>query len=78
MKSVRIQCSCCGNSTSFSYTATNVMKQIKEGWNSFGSALYCPICSKTWNERNKDKELNGKWNTMRLIDEWYDNQHRKR
>jgi hypothetical protein len=78
MKSVWIQCSCCGNHTSFSYTVTNVMKQIKEGWNSFGSALYCPICSKTWNERNKGIEMHGQWNTIRIIDERYDNQHKRR
>jgi hypothetical protein len=54
------------------------MKFINEGWNSFGSALYCPICSRTWDERNKGRKMHGKWNTARLIDEWYDHQHKKR
>lgn len=77
MKSVWIQCSNCGNSSRFAYTATNVMKHIREGWNSFGSALYCPACSKTWHERNKELKMHGEWNTMQVIDEWYDREHKK-
>lgn len=76
--SVDIQCSNCGRVDRVCYTTQNVIHTIQKGWNSFGSALYCPDCSKTWHERNKDKELMGKWNTVRLIDEWYDRQHKRR
>lgn len=40
---------------------------IKEGWNSFGSALYCPECVKTWDERNDGRKLAGERNTFFAI-----------
>ena len=73
---VDIQCSNCGRIDRVSYRMDCITHTIKKGWNSFGNALYCPNCSKTWNERNKDKSLAGNWNTIRIIDEWYDRQNK--
>ena len=74
MKKMFIQCSNCGKRHEFVYSTQTVLKAVKDGWNSFGNALYCPECSATWNERNKGKKMNGYWNTIRVIDEWHDNQ----
>lgn len=65
---MRIQCSNCGAIKGFTYTATNVNKAIFEGWGSYGGALYCPKCVKTWGERNNEK-LSSNENTIKLIDE---------
>lgn len=70
---VYITCSCCGNSQTIGYTATDVNKTVKDGWNSFGDALYCPDCVKTWEERNgKNKPLWGKIHTIKKIDDLHD------
>lgn len=69
---MRIDCSNCGAHRDFRYSAENVYKIVSvKGWNSFGSALYCPKCSVTWSERNKDKKLAGIENTLRVIDRQY-------
>lgn len=53
---MKILCSRCGNTHSFRYSAENVGAAVYEmGWGSYGSALYCPECSKTWDERNKGR-----------------------
>ena len=73
---MRIQCSNCGAIKGFTYTATNVNKAIFEGWGSFGGALYCPKCVKTWGERNNTK-LSSNENTIKLIDEVHERNKRK-
>lgn len=69
---VTLQCSCCGKRRSVVYTASNAASIIKEGWGSYGSALYCPKCTRTWDERNgANRPMPGKYNTLRIIDELY-------
>lgn len=65
-----IQCSNCGARQDFKYSATNVNSLVASGWNSCGSALYCPQCVETWRERNGDRPLSGRENTIRVIGEW--------
>ena len=67
---MRIMCSRCGSPKEFKYTATNVLRTLMDGWGSFGSALYCPECSETWNERNS-KCMSVDQNTIDVIDELY-------
>ncbi len=64
---MRVQCSNCGAIKGFTYTATNVNNTIHEGWRSYGSAIYCPKCVKTWGERNMTKIGNIE-KTITLID----------
>jgi hypothetical protein len=64
---ITITCSCCGEhrrltNKRVSYT----VKAIKDGWGSCGSALYCPRCSRTWQERNT-KPMADESNTFWLI-----------
>ena len=59
----KITCSNCGKHRRLSYPAeSSIWHAIARGWNSCGSALYCPECVKTWHQRN-DKELAGERNT---------------
>lgn len=53
------------------YSAGRVIEATRKGWNSYGSALYCPECSATWDERNKKKPLSGPENTIKVIDAMY-------
>ena len=53
----QIQCSSCGHrSRKLPYDVDKTSEQIiKTGWNSFGSAFYCPECSKgrpTWDQEH--------------------------
>ena len=61
-----IQCSNCG----FIKTIPNVLRiiddTVEEGWGSFGHALYCPECTRTWHERN-NTEMADKKNTFTVI-----------
>lgn len=66
-----IQCSRCGATMSFAYSAGHVIGATRAGWNSYGSALYCPACSETWDERNKGRPLAGPENTIDVIDSMY-------
>ena len=72
MRCIRLQCSRCGNTHVMEYSARSVLKAVRSGWNSCGSALYCPDCAKTWEERNGDgKPLNGEEFTALVIDTIY-------
>ncbi len=54
---------------SFEYSADHVIGATRAGWNSYGSALYCPSCAATWHDRNRlDKPLSGPENTINVID----------
>ena len=69
---VTLQCSCCGKRRSVVYTAFNLASIINDGWGSYGSALYCPKCTRTWEDRNgTNRPMPGKFNTLRIIDELY-------
>ena len=63
-----IQCSNCGKWEGFRYSQKRVERLAKEGWGSFGGALYCPECTATWRERN-DKPLAPNHNTVAVIEE---------
>lgn len=65
---MQIQCSNCGTIVEFPYLRRVMGKFVREGWNSYGSALYCPECSRTWAQRNsKDKRLAGAKNTISVM-----------
>lgn len=67
-----IQCSCCGNKHSFLYSAENVLRTVYTlGWSSFGSALYCPECSNSWEGRNRNRPQADPAHTIRVIDRLY-------
>ena len=65
---VSIYCSRCGNRRRLSTktTAHDLLSAIKAGWNSCGTALYCPKCAKTWHERNSGR-MAGDLNTASQI-----------
>lgn len=67
---MEILCSNCGKSEKFRYSVSNVLRTVyNQGWGSYGSALYCPECSKTWNERSKGRPQPGPENTIKVIDD---------
>ena len=69
---VTLQCSCCGERRSMVYTAFNIASIINDGRGSYGSALYCPKCTRTWKKRNgANRPMPGKFNTLRIIDKLY-------
>ncbi len=70
-----IQCSRCGKREEIPFYYSFLVKATMDGWNSYGSALYCPECTATWHDRN-DKELAGPSHTLDVFDEWYDRQTR--
>ncbi len=77
---LQIMCSNCGHrSRKFAYDRYRRYqsapdKIIKAGWGSFGDALYCPRCVKTWEKRNgKDRPLWGKDHTRVRIHEIIEN-----
>lgn len=59
-----IQCSNCGCHQSFNYDDTFPNTVPKAGWGSFGRALYCPECTKTWSDRNPGRPMANNANTM--------------
>lgn len=72
IKTITITCSCCGNHRKLlNDKLENVVKAIKDGWNSCGSALYCPSCSATWDKRNPGRPMAGEKNTFWLIAEHF-------
>lgn len=70
---LQIMCSCCAHrSRKFKYdryARTEPAEEIvKAGWDSFGSAFYCPKCVKTWEQRNgKDRPLWGEDHTKERV-----------
>lgn len=75
---INIQCSCCGNHRKLSNEKIqDTVDFIKSGWGSCGSALYCPECSKTWEERNGSRKMADEKNTFFVIMRlFYDKMHR--
>ena len=75
---MEISCSNCGKSEKFRYSVSNVLRTVyNQGWGSYGSALYCPECSKTWNERNKGRLQPGPENTIKVIDDLHQRSKRR-
>lgn len=66
---VQLQCSNCGKSKILPNRIDATAKAIKSGWGSFGRALYCPKCSRTWNERNPGRSMADERNTFWVIAE---------
>ena len=65
---ITILCSSCGMRKRISHKSMDeIMIVIKDGWNSFGNALYCPTCADTWNVRNGERQLAGERNTFIVI-----------
>lgn len=48
---INIQCSNCGAREEVPNNLEEIGKRA-EVWGSFGNALYCPECRRTWSERN--------------------------
>ena len=65
-----LTCSNCGaqREVSFSGTRAYYREIILDGWGSYGGALYCPECSRTWYKRNK-KPMADDINTLLVIQE---------
>ena len=70
---LQIMCSRCAHkSRKFKYDRYSRIEPadeiVKAGWDSFGSAFYCPSCVKTWEKRNgKDRPLWGKQHTKERV-----------
>ena len=71
---LQVSCSACGHrSRKFGYDRYRRYldapdKIVKAGWGSFGSALYCPKCAATWEERNgKDRPMWGNAHTRERV-----------
>lgn len=71
MKTLEIVCSNCGKKQKIKCTRTGMLSKIEDvvdkGWGSCGSALYCPECTKTWADRNGNRPMSGKNNTIYRI-----------
>lgn len=59
-----IQCSNCGSHQSFQYDFNFPKTVPAAGWGSFGRALYCPECAKTWDDRNPGRPMANENNTI--------------
>lgn len=64
---VRLQCSNCGAVEEIKNRIDETEKAIKSGWGSYGSALYCPKCSETWDERNPGRPMADERHTFWII-----------
>lgn len=64
---IGIQCSNCGQHQSFDYDFEFPKSALDAGWGSFGRAVYCPNCVKTWGDRNPGRPMSGKTNTITAI-----------
>lgn len=52
MNKMELWCSRCGNHEKVERSIEGVKTKSRKGWRSYGSAIYCPICTATWGERN--------------------------
>ena len=72
---LNIMCSNCGKTESVHNSLDEIAK-VAERWGSFGCALYCPECVKTWNERNS-KPMSDYKNTFTVIATLFFNNYHK-
>ena len=64
---IYLSCSNCGKRRRLSNKKVQyTVNAIKQGWNSYDVALYCPECSRTWHDRNT-KPMAGEKNTFIVI-----------
>ena len=64
---VRLQCSNCGTTEIIKNRIDETEKAIRSGLGSYGSALYCPKCSETWDERNPGRPMADERHTFWII-----------
>ena len=67
---VDIQCSNCGKREKMENTVDNAVQIIKGGWNSIGSALYCPKCVEVIKNSRYGNRLAGEKNTFIVLMHW--------
>ncbi len=77
MGKMTITCSCCGKHRRFNYSVMSVARAIRDGWGSYGNVLYCPECTKTWDELSSKKSADY-WNTIRIIDDLRNNLYKRK
>ena len=65
-----IQCSNCGKREEIENTVDNAVQIIKRGWDSIGSALYCPKCVEVIKNSRYGDRLAGERNTFIVIMNW--------
>lgn len=73
-----IQCSNCGKREEIENTVDNAVQIIKSGWDSIGSALYCPNCVESIKNRKYGDRLAGEKNTFIVIMNWILRQKERR
>lgn len=61
----KVYCSNCGFSEKV--VLGDMPALVKKGWGSYGRALYCPECTKTWDKRNPGRPMAGEINTLSVI-----------
>lgn len=75
---MKISCSNCGADNDFTYSAANVIHVVHAlEWGNYGAALYCPECTKAWDQRNKGRPQSGPENAICLIDGLYQRSKRR-
>lgn len=67
---IYIQCSNCGKCEEIENTVDKAVHIIKSGWNSIGSALYCPKCVEVIKNSRYGDRLAGEKNTFIVIMNW--------
>ena len=71
---IAVQCSNCGAHTTVMggrSRYSHILHLVdKEHWGSCGSALYCPKCTETWKERNGDRTMSDRDNTIETMMRW--------
>lgn len=71
-----ITCSNCGKHRRIGTNCKSITRAIESGWGSYGAALYCRECSRTWHERN-EKDMADIQNTYRLISDMIFREHER-
>lgn len=64
---IDVQCSNCGSRQSFQYDFDFPKSVPAAGWGSFGRAIYCPECVKTWSDRNPGRPMASETNTITAV-----------
>ena len=75
---VDLQCSNCGKCEEIENTVDNAVQIIKSGWDSIGSALYCPKCVEVIKNSRYGDRLAGEKNTFIVIMRWILRQKERR
>lgn len=73
---ITLRCSNCGAHEELRSTLVETVEAIKRGWGSFGSAIYCPACTETWDERNPGRPLACEADTFFVISNLFHKERR--